>query len=313
LDRTWIHPESYPVAQKVLELLGYEPEVLNNRAEVEHLRAKLAGLNLEELSTQLETGVPTIQDILDNIVRPGRDPREDLPKPIFKTGVLRLEDLSDGMQLQGTVLNVVDFGVFVDIGLKDSGLVHISQLANRYIRSPHDIVAVGDIVTVWVLAVDNERRRVSLTMIEPGTERAAAAPPRRRGRQGEGAARGDQPAAAGTAEEQAAATGTRETGGQRPGGRDYRQQGGHQQQRHQGGRGQGGRQQHGRGGHGRPQQGGQQAQGARHREKKRPKPIVQLSQEALEGKAVLHTFGELKALFEHKKKPGGKGDKEEKK
>ncbi|MFO0949087.1 MAG: Tex-like N-terminal domain-containing protein, partial [Planctomycetota bacterium] len=128
-DTTWIHPESYPAAQRVLELLGYDSEVLNNRAEMEHLRQKLASLKVEDLSTQLETGIPTIQDILDNFERPGRDPRDDLPKPIFKTGVLRLEDLTEGMLLQGTVLNVVDFGVFIDIGLKDSGLVHISQLA----------------------------------------------------------------------------------------------------------------------------------------------------------------------------------------
>ena len=115
--------------------------------------------------------MPTLRDILDALARPGRDPREDLPPPIFKKGILKLEDLQPGMELKGTVLNVVDFGAFVDIGLKDSGLVHISQMANRYIKSPYDVVAVGDVVTVWVLTVDQERRRVSLTMIPPGTER----------------------------------------------------------------------------------------------------------------------------------------------
>src|SRR5205085_1734109 len=109
--------------------------------------------------------------------RPGRDPREDLPAPVFKKGVLKLEDLQPGMELKGTVLNVVDFGAFVDIGLKDSGLVHISQMANRYIKNPYDVAAVGDVVTVWVLGVDQERRRVSLTMIRPGTERK---PPEKR-------------------------------------------------------------------------------------------------------------------------------------
>ena len=121
--------------------------------------------------------MPTLRDILDALARPGRDPREDLPPPIFKKGILKLEDLQPGMELKGTVLNVVDFGAFVDIGLKDSGLVHISQLANRYIKSPYDVVAVGDVVTVWVLKVDQERHRVSLTMIKPGTERK---PPERR-------------------------------------------------------------------------------------------------------------------------------------
>ena len=105
---------------------------------------------------------------------PERDPREDLPKPIFKKGILKIEDLAAGMELKGTVLNVVDFGAFVDIGLKDSGLVHISQLANRYVKSPHDVVSVGDVVTVWVMGVDHERKRVSLTMVKPGTERLRA-------------------------------------------------------------------------------------------------------------------------------------------
>src|SRR5207244_6886542 len=124
-----------------------------------------------------QLGVPTLHDILDALERPGRDPREDLPPPIFKKGILKLEDLQPGMELKGTVLNVVDFGAFVDIGLKDSCLVHISQLANRYIKNPYDVVAVGDVVTVWVLSVDKERRRVSLTMIRPGSQRK---PPERK-------------------------------------------------------------------------------------------------------------------------------------
>ena len=123
----------------------------------------------------------TLRDIIEALGRPERDPRDDLPKPIFKKGVLKLEDLTAGMELKGTVLNVVDFGAFVDIGLKDSGLVHISQLANRYVKSPHDVVSVGDVVTVWVMGVDQERKRVSLTMVKPGTER-------HRGPQGGGAA-----------------------------------------------------------------------------------------------------------------------------
>ena len=124
----------------------------------------------------MEVGLLTLKDILAQLARPGRDPREDLPAPVFKRGVIKLEDLSPGMELTGTVLNVVDFGCFVDIGMHDSGLVHVSRLADKFIRDPHDVVAVGDIVRVWVIEVDKERRRVSLTMVPPGTERAR--PPR---------------------------------------------------------------------------------------------------------------------------------------
>jgi uncharacterized protein len=121
-----------------------------------------------------------LTDIVEQLARPGRDPREDLPKPFFKKGVLKLEDLEVGMELMGSVLNVVDFGAFVDIGLHDSGLVHISQLSSRYVRDPHDVVTVGQIVQVWVLEIDKARRRVALTMIEPGTVRQQ--PARRDGR-----------------------------------------------------------------------------------------------------------------------------------
>jgi uncharacterized protein len=177
LDRTWIHPESYPAAQRLLGELGYGPDVLQDGGRAEEFRTRLKALSPEEVAARLEIGVPTLRDILDALARPGRDPREDLPPPIFKKGILKLEDLQPGMELKGTVLNVVDFGAFVDIGLKDSGLVHISQMANRYIKSPYDVVAVSDVVTVWVLTVDQERRRVSLTMIRPGTERK---PPERK-------------------------------------------------------------------------------------------------------------------------------------
>jgi uncharacterized protein len=190
LDRTWIHPESYPVAEKVLSQLGFAPVVLRAKEQLAEMRHKLTEMNVAALAVDLGVGIPTMGDIFDSLSRPGRDPREDLPPPIFKKGVLRLDDLHEGIELKGTVLNVVDFGAFVDIGLKDSGLVHISQLANHYVRSPYDVVAVGDVVTVWVRAIDADRRRVSLTMVAPGTcrkERAAArqkseAPPRRRRR-----------------------------------------------------------------------------------------------------------------------------------
>ena len=171
LDRTWVHPESYPSAEKLLEKFELTPAVVREREKLPDLHAKLDAADIPALAKELELGEPTLRDIFEALARPERDPRDDLPKPIFKKGVLKLEDLSAGMELKGTVLNVVDFGAFVDIGLKDSGLVHISQLANRYIKSPHDVVSVGDVVTVWVMGVDGERKRVSLTMVKPGTER----------------------------------------------------------------------------------------------------------------------------------------------
>jgi uncharacterized protein len=187
LDNTWIHPESYQVARQLLAELGTAPVDLAEKEKIAQIQEKLKTLSAEEVAAHLQIGVPTLRDIMDSLARPGRDPREDLPPPVFKKGVLKLEDLQAGMELKGTVLNVVDFGAFVDIGLKDSGLVHISQMANRYVKSPYDVVSVGDVVTVWVLSVDSQRHRVSLTMIQPGTERRPqerrAPPPRREQRE----------------------------------------------------------------------------------------------------------------------------------
>ncbi len=188
LDGTWIHPESYNIARQLLSEMNYDPSVLESREQVGELREKLKAISPEEVAARLQVGVPTLCDILDSLARPGRDPREDLPPPVFKKGILKLEDLQPGMELKGTVLNVVDFGAFIDIGLKDSGLVHISQMANRYVKSPYDVVSVGDVVQVWVMSVDNQRHRVSLTMIPPGTERRPperrSPPPRREAREG---------------------------------------------------------------------------------------------------------------------------------
>ncbi len=175
LDRTWIHPESYAVATLLLERFSKTPEVVRNKQELPELQRQLEGAAPSELAKEMQVGEFTLRDIVEALGRPERDPRDDLPKPIFKKGILKLEDLIPGMELKGTVLNVVDFGAFVDIGLKDSGLVHISQLANRYIKTPHDVVSVGDVVTVWVMSVDQERKRVSLTMVKPGTERQRGA------------------------------------------------------------------------------------------------------------------------------------------
>lgn len=178
LDSTWIHPESYALARQVLTDFGFTPADLRDRAKVEELRAKLNEANLPEMAAKLSVGEPTLDDVFAALARPGRDPREDLPPPIFKTGVLRLEDISQGMELKGTVLNVVPFGAFVDIGLKESGLVHISQMANRYIKSPYDVVSVGDVVTVWVMEVKPGEKKISLSMLQPGQERH---PPERGG------------------------------------------------------------------------------------------------------------------------------------
>ncbi|HEV3236724.1 MAG TPA: Tex family protein, partial [Gemmataceae bacterium] len=187
LDLTWIHPESYPIACHLLADLGFTPEALRISTKSLELRDKLKAVSPDELASRLQVGAPTLRDMIDALSRPGRDPREDLPPPIFRKGILKLEDLQPGMELKGTVLNVVDFGAFVDIGLKDSGLVHISQMANRYIKNPYEVAAVGDVVSVWVLNVDKERRRVSLTMIKPGTERKpqekSPLPPRREERE----------------------------------------------------------------------------------------------------------------------------------
>lgn len=165
LDGTWIHPESYPAAHRILGRLDLTPKgISGGEAERETLKQRIGELDRPVLAGEFEIGLPTLNDILDALLRPGRDPRTDLPPPIFKSHVLKLEDLQVGMKLTGTVLNVVDFGAFVDIGLKDTGLVHVSKLANRFIKSPHEVVAVGDIVAVRVLDIDEQRRRVSLTM-----------------------------------------------------------------------------------------------------------------------------------------------------
>jgi uncharacterized protein len=291
LDRTWIHPESYGAAQRLLGELGFGPDVLEDRGRSAELQTRLKSLSPEEVGARLEIGVPTLRDILDALARPGRDPREDLPPPIFKKGILKLEDLNPGMELKGTVLNVVDFGAFVDIGLKDSGLVHISQMANRYIKSPYEVVAVGDVVTVWVLTVDKERRRVSLTMIKPGTERkppekkpaqprpqrpAGGRPPRGRRpppRKGQAPA----PAAVAQAPQETAATATavaappREAAASAPAP---------------------------------PRPAPPPPRPAPPpRRPRRDSPRPKLSQAALEGKAPLRTLGELAAYFAAKKTP----------
>jgi protein Tex len=163
LDNTPIHPESYEVVDRLFQELRLELAQLGSQ----QLRELLQGLEPAELAPALGVGVPTLRDILDSLQRPGRDPREEVDAPIFRTDVLQLADLSPGMELTGTVRNVIDFGAFVDIGIKNDGLVHISQLSNSFVKHPMDVVSVGDIVKVWVLGVDEKKGRVSLTMKKP--------------------------------------------------------------------------------------------------------------------------------------------------
>ena len=167
LDNTWIHPESYEVARMLLARCELSPDILRPGTDRLPLKERLTSIAVPQLAEELSVGIPTLTDIIDALLRPGRDPRADLPLPMFRKGVLSLDDIEVGMELQGTVLNVVDFGAFVDVGLKDSALVHISQLGSHFVRSPRDVVAIGDVVTTWVLSVDRERKRVGLTMIPP--------------------------------------------------------------------------------------------------------------------------------------------------
>ena len=163
LDRTGIHPENYDEVKKLLANLGFSTDDLGSA----ELKDALSALDLKTVSAELSIGELTLKDIIEALVRPERDPRDDLPRPLLKKDVLKLEDLSAGMELQGTVRNVVDFGAFVDIGVKQDGLVHISKLSNRFVKHPLDIVSVGDVVTVWVDSVDMKKGRVALTMLPP--------------------------------------------------------------------------------------------------------------------------------------------------
>ncbi len=280
LDATWIHPESYAVANRVLERLHGAAADLRDKETAAVLAERITHVDLESLAKDLEVGFLTLKDILSQLARPGRDPREDLPAPVFKRGVIKLEDLSPGMELTGTVLNVVDFGCFVDIGMHDSGLVHVSRLADKFIRDPHDLVAVGDIVKVWVMEVDKERRRVSLTMVRPGTERTK--PPRY----------GHRPEHEKPAEQGARPQGERPAGQRPP--RPPRPQ----RPPHTGGP-QGGQQgrpprPHGRG---RPER---QEYRPPPRPRPAPKPVIPITDAMKTGKEPMRTFGDLLQFYQHK-------------
>lgn len=167
LDNTSVHPESYKVAKELIKTLGYTEEDLKNGKLVD-IDERVKAKGISNLAKELEVGEPTLNDIIKEIKKPGRDPREELPKPIFKSGVIEMKDLKPGMILMGTVRNVSDFGAFVDIGVHQDGLVHKSQMADRFVKHPLDIVKVGDVVEVRILDVDLKRKRISLSMKKEG-------------------------------------------------------------------------------------------------------------------------------------------------
>ena len=166
LDNTAVHPESYETAENLLELCGVSKSDVA-AGNISQLTKTVEKRGIKELASELNTGEPTLADIIKEISKPGRDPREELPAPMLRTDVMGMEDLKPGMELKGTVRNVIDFGAFADIGVHQDGLVHISQISNRYIKHPSEVLKVGQIVTVWVLSVDTAKKRISLTMKKP--------------------------------------------------------------------------------------------------------------------------------------------------
>jgi len=164
LDNTAIHPESYEAAEKLCNLFGIDLENLSQ--EKDKIAAKFEKADLKQTAEQIGVGVPTLELIIENLQKPGRDPRENLPKPLLRTDVMKMEDLKEGQQLEGTVRNVVDFGAFVDIGVKQDGLLHISNMSNRKkVEDPHEVVSVGDILSLEIISLDLERGRIGLKLV----------------------------------------------------------------------------------------------------------------------------------------------------
>ena len=164
LDATAVHPESYEAAKKLLEKLGYD--LRDVKGGVADIIQRASRYGHERLASEIDVGLPTLNDMLSELKKPGRDPRDELPKPVLRTDVLDLKDLKPGMELTGTVRNVIDFGAFVDIGVHQDGLVHISRMSERFIRHPSEAVKVGDVVKVWVVSVDEKKKRIALTMVQ---------------------------------------------------------------------------------------------------------------------------------------------------
>ena len=164
LDNTPVHPESYALAEKILTMLGFALSDLNDKNSLARLAAKIKSADPAKLATKLTAGEPTVADILAALLKPGRDPREDLPAPLTRQAIVKLSDIKPGTIMRGTVRNITDFGAFVDIGLKTAGLIHISEMSNHHIKHPLDVVAVGDILTVRVINVDEDRNRIGLSL-----------------------------------------------------------------------------------------------------------------------------------------------------
>ena len=166
LDATAVHPESYEAAKALLEKLGYQLSDIK-AGKLPDLNVRMEEIGVKKLAEELNVGEPTLKDIARELQKPGRDPRDDLPKPVLRTDVLAIEDLAPGMELMGTVRNVIDFGAFVDVGVHQDGLVHISRMSNRFIKHPAEVVKVGDVIKVWVVEVDAKKKRIALTMLPP--------------------------------------------------------------------------------------------------------------------------------------------------
>ena len=168
LEITGVHPESYDVAKNLLKEFGFDTKDLTDKEKIKDVKAKLSEVNNEKdiktLASKFNIGEPTLKDIINELIKPGRDPREDMPKPILRSDVLSFDDLRDGMILTGTVRNVIDFGAFVDVGVKHDGLVHISEMSDKFIKNPSEVVSVGDIVKVQVIGIDKDRQKVKLSM-----------------------------------------------------------------------------------------------------------------------------------------------------
>ena len=164
LEITAVHPESYEIAENLLKQIGYDKKDLLDKDKLKEIKEKLATVKIPETASKLNVGEMTLKDIIEELSKPGRDPRDEMPKQILRADVLKFEDLKEGMVLTGTVRNVTDFGAFVDIGVKHDGLVHISQLSNSFVKNPSNVVSVGDIVKVKVIGIDTERQKVQLSM-----------------------------------------------------------------------------------------------------------------------------------------------------
>jgi len=311
LDATWLHPEQYALARQLLAEAGFIPADLRDAERLPKIKTKLAEIDAADAGTRFGTTAEAVTEIVAGLGEPFADPRDARTPPVLKKRMLRLEDLKSGQELKGTVVNVVPFGAFVDIGLKDTGLVHISRMANKFIKNPYEVVGVGDVVTVWVVEVDHDRKRASLTMVSPGQERkpqprpAFTAPAPRPPRPPQDRQPGDRPP-----QDRQPRPGHDRPHGPRPDGpprRDSRDQGPGQGgrppfrgQRPQGPRPQSPRQDDRRPAHAND---GPPTPPPPPRPPAKPKALPKLSGDALTGKAPLFSFGELEAFFKQKDQP----------